>query len=598
MKNTATRSLALAVLIGVLSLAMLSPIAPMEVAQTNASVLSPRLTRMIDKWPLNLDESTSNMASVLASIDEPPSISSFVHPNWEYRDCFNFTNSEYTFGPEVMTEEEVEENLRNYIFQLLYGDIEAACRVSILDIMLFRVFDSLIVDWIGIDFMGFCNGMSMASRDYFMDSSKIPLGKHYAYDLPSPDPNSTIAEQTQGDVTESAIKEYVLWKGSAAFFNPNHLLNWVKLYLGLSLQSGGTNNALEFQKLTQLMMKGSPQYQPVVILMTAAVWENSDPGKSHFVVAYDYETNSNGTKTIYIYDNRIHFNSSCFWHEDWILLGSDGTFSGTHLSPEKADVWRRMCVYPASCEYNSILTTLAALLPNALQFLAFCPVDLIITDPLGRKVGPGPDGQLRAEFPAIYVEDGDQDIVFMPYAPGLPYTLNVTGTGQGNYTLEINRVVDGQIVTQSLNGQTEEGKSDVFSVAAAGGSLNFARQGVVLSVPTITSASSVNLQWSRYDGLDFNRYEVLQSTSLGELGQVVATVGNQDTTSCSVSNLQPGATYFFTVRVDSSDYGALGSNQVGAAMPESAFPWTWVAVGTVGAAAVIVVLALSCKSRK
>ena len=92
-----------------------------------------------------------------------------------------------------MEPEEVGTNLRNYMFQLLYSDIQAACEVSILDILLFRVFDSLIIDWFDMEFSGFCNGFAQASRDYYLDSAKIPMGRDYKYYNPPPNPNITIA---------------------------------------------------------------------------------------------------------------------------------------------------------------------------------------------------------------------------------------------------------------------------------------------------------------------------------------------------------------------------------------------------------------------
>ena len=116
-----------------------------------------------------------------------------------------------------MEPEEVTENLRNMYYNLLYNDIKAACETSVLDIMLLRGFDSLILKWLTdaekLEFMGYCSGMSQVAREYYLEPGIIPLGLSWAHDMPVPDPNATIEAARHGDVTEAAILEWVLWRG-------------------------------------------------------------------------------------------------------------------------------------------------------------------------------------------------------------------------------------------------------------------------------------------------------------------------------------------------------------------------------------------------
>jgi hypothetical protein len=550
-------------------------------------------------WILNpgyRDESQL-MSRVLDEVAARASVTKLasVASPFTWLNTFNFTNSASYFGPTIMTSDEVGENLRNFMYQLLYGDIEAACEVSLLDIMLFRALDSVILSWINMSFSGFCNGIAQASRDYYLNPDLIPLGRHYAVQLPAPNPNSTIAEATHGDVTESAIKEYVFWKGSAAFFNPNHLLTWLKIFLGLTSAAGGTTNGEEFLKLTQAMLKGSPSYQPVVILMTAPWWDDPSPSDAHFVVVYDYQTNSNGSVTLYIYNNWHAYNSSSPWYDDWILLQSDGSFRATHRDPDKK--WTRLAFYPVTHEYNSILTLLIKLLGSFASLGILSPVDVEITDPLGRVLKVGDGGVSKLEFPAIAVEDGGHKQILMPYLPNMPYTINLTGTGAGGYTMEINRVVDQRIVTQQISGNTTPGESDVYSMTLSSTSLGVSKQGVSLSPAQILSGSSVKLAWTKYNEPDFLRYEVLVSDSVGTPGDVHATINDANTTSAIISGLTPETTYFFSVRVVTTGGQDTLSNIVGASMPSEFTGLLLLAAAAGGGVVLLIVLVVWWRRR-
>ena len=588
------------VLFGVVSMGMMVPTA--RVLGTGIDVTTARLSSLDDtySWILNPgpQDLTEEMAVLMAELSANEAMLPSTTVPYNYLNTFNFTNTGDFFEGDIIEEEEVGENLRNYFNELLYSDIDVACEVSILDMMLFRVFESLIVDWVGIDYCGFCNGMSQASRDYFTNPDLIPLGYDYAYELPAPSRNITIAEATKGDVTESAIKEYVLWKGSAAFFNPCHLLNWLMIFLDVTEFAGGTTNTIEAARVVQALHKGLPSYEPAVIFLAAPWWDEPSPKQAHFVNVYDYEQNTNGTLTFYIYDNRKPYTETMDY-KHWILLDSDGSFKGSNLEPNKT--WCRLRYYESGTAYSSmanVIATLIELLGDLASLSIFSPVDVEITDPLGRIVRVGEGGAQQLEFPAVCVEHDGHKEVLMPYVPGLPYTLNLTGTGEGDYRIEINRLVDGRIVTEEVNGTTTPGENDLYSMTIEGDSIGLGKQGVLLNVPRITSSSSVELTWSRYNEPDFLAYQVLVSTAIDQPAEPYGEpIYDRDTTSTVVTGLTPKSTCFFTVRVLTEPDAFADSNMVGAALPGGSTSMLLLAAGVVGVAILLMVLVLCLRRR-
>jgi hypothetical protein len=564
----------------------------------DSETLRERLLEFVDAWQLHpIDE--VNQGEYMEEVWEYANHVKKYLPSsgapFGWQNTFNFTNDSKYFGLIGMEPEEVGSNLRNYMFQLLYSDIEAACEISILDIMLTRVFDSLILDWIDWEMAGYCGGFSQASRDYFNNPSKIPLGRDYARLLPDPNPNTTIAEETGGDVTEAAIKEYVLWKGSAAFFNPNHLLNWVRVFLGLDTPQGGVTNSQQLLLMMDEMMLGTPYYTPCVILMMTPCWESTSFG--HFVTAYDYDSNPDGSVRLYIYDNRFRYTDTIGIGDDWIDFDSEGNFHGTHNDTDGD--FSRISFYKETSEYNSILSALMDLLPKLLGLGIFSPVDVQVTDPLGRTISIDEEGQQHLEFPAIMVEDEGEKQMLFPFAPGLPYTINLTGTDTGEYRVEANRVVGGEIVTEEIVGETEPGENDVFTMTMDTEGISIAEIGVYLNAPTILSGSSVELEWSQYEGDDqFVAYEIYYSEKPDELGTLYETINDISTTSTVVGGLSSDTTYFFTVRVTTSEEVNHDSNRVGAKLPEDYTFWLYVAAGVVGFSVLLMVLCVCRRRRK
>ena len=127
-----------------------------------------------------------------------------------------------------------------------------------------------------------------------------------------------------------------------------------------------------------------------------------------------------------------------------------------------------------SCTYSSLrLYGHNPTPPNALYVRAHSPVELLLTDPVGRTTGFVPAGNIfTQDIPqSTYTTEflaNDED----PSAPSQPevkiievlepqegqYTLRVIGTGEGPFTIEIGRIRD--------NGQVDE--SSIIGNASAG----------------------------------------------------------------------------------------------------------------------------------
>ncbi|MHA2424991.1 MAG: fibronectin type III domain-containing protein [Candidatus Thorarchaeota archaeon] len=520
--------------------------------------------------------------------------------NFGWRNTLNFTNSETYFGEKIITEDEVDRNIQNMIHSLLYGDIETACEVSILDIMIFRSLDLLILESLDKDFMGYCSGMAQAVREWYFDPGKIPMAYDYAFDLPAPDFNRTISRERHGDVTESAIEEYVYWRGSAAFFNIEHLLNWLKIFLGLTDVLGSGNNLEHFELITQALARD----EPAVFLLTQPWYDGAEATSAHFVNAYDYDLNPNGSITLYFYNNwEIYDSDDDFYTTDYLLLGADGTFSSSKLGdhPDHNATWSRISYYTPGDEYNSIIGDIITILGSLADILMnidiFSPVDITITDPSGRKVSVGDDGITDLDFPAICVERDGRKSVMMPYMYDLPYEIELTGTDVGDYRMEVNRAADGRLHTEVIEGTTEPGQEDLFQVTLTESNMTVAAQGVRLYQPVILSGSAVELNWSRYDGDDFVEYQIMVSDSVDDIGTVHTTISEQDTVTARVDGLNPQQPYFFTVRVVTTGDLHADSNRVGAITPEGL---DWLLYGAIAAAgfAILVVMVLICRRRK
>jgi len=99
---------------------------------------------------------------------------------------------------------------------------------------------------------------------------------------------------------------------------------------------------------------------------------------------------------------------------------------------------------------------------------------------------------------------------------------------------------------------------------------------VLLSEPSEIGENSMKLEWSTSPDEDFARYEVYKSTSPENYGTLIHNITNKQITNFTVTELFPGTTYFFRIRVVDTGNLYTWSNQVHAnTTATSTFLWTW-----------------------
>jgi len=111
--------------------------------------------------------------------------------------------------------------------------------------------------------------------------------------------------------------------------------------------------------------------------------------------------------------------------------------------------------------------------------------------------------------------------------------------------------------------------------------------------------NSIVLTWTENQDPDFEKYEIYMSTTEGELGTLVTTITDSSTTTYTVTDLTPGTTYYFTVRVVNTAGLYADSNTVSATtkeLPMHMQPWFMAAVA-IGIIAIIVVVIVVLRRR-
>ncbi len=102
---------------------------------------------------------------------------------------------------------------------------------------------------------------------------------------------------------------------------------------------------------------------------------------------------------------------------------------------------------------------------------------------------------------------------------------------------------------------------------------NTAPTAVTLDSPTNITESSMTLNWSQNSDSDFASYQIYQSTTSGQLGTLIQTIGTQTTTTYVVTGLSSSSTYYFTIRVVDTGLLYADSNQVsGTTLPTNTVP--------------------------
>lgn len=97
-----------------------------------------------------------------------------------------------------------------------------------------------------------------------------------------------------------------------------------------------------------------------------------------------------------------------------------------------------------------------------LVFLVWSPVDVLVTDPAGRRIGYDPhSGSMVNEVPgAFYSGNGsDEEFFFLPAGAIGEYTVTTVGTGSGAYAVSAHRVSAAEMRTIGMiGGETQPGQ--------------------------------------------------------------------------------------------------------------------------------------------
>lgn len=121
------------------------------------------------------------------------------------------------------------------------------------------------------------------------------------------------------------------------------------------------------------------------------------------------------------------------------------------------------------------------------------------------------------------------------------------------------------------------------------------------SAVTVTATdiaeNSLKLMWTQSNDAFFSRYEVFQSTTAGVPGTLIASIPGKATTSWAVSNLSPGITYYYTVRVvDSEGLTADSAQQNITTVMTPLWKQTWF-IGTLTAVIIVVIVTLALRRK-
>ncbi|RLI35888.1 hypothetical protein DRO55_04675 [Candidatus Bathyarchaeota archaeon] len=124
---------------------------------------------------------------------------------------------------------------------------------------------------------------------------------------------------------------------------------------------------------------------------------------------------------------------------------------------------------------------------------------------------------------------------------------------------------------------------------------------VTLNMPSddeITK-SSVVLTWTANQDPDFDRYEIYRSNSPDELGTLVTTITDNSATTYTVTNLAPGTTYYFTVRVVNTAGLYTDSNTITVTTEEAPpfYTETWF-MAVVAVVVIVIIVAVVLAKRK
>ncbi len=126
--------------------------------------------------------------------------------------------------------------------------------------------------------------------------------------------------------------------------------------------------------------------------------------------------------------------------------------------------WLTGAEFPVSTAWSAPLVNLGKLF----EVISYCPVNLLITDPLGRRLGYEPvSGRVLREIPnSVYTSPGvEPQIVLIGNAIQGEYRITAAGYGTGEYSLEVDQANPaGTVSLGSFYGTTVPGQEDTHTL--------------------------------------------------------------------------------------------------------------------------------------
>lgn len=88
---------------------------------------------------------------------------------------------------------------------------------------------------------------------------------------------------------------------------------------------------------------------------------------------------------------------------------------------------------------------------NGRAISVFSPIDILVIDQHGNRLGNGPDGNMFNEIPnAAFEILGEEKFLYLPTDSGQVYTITIQGTGTGTYTITSQEIVNGKITKAEI----------------------------------------------------------------------------------------------------------------------------------------------------
>lgn len=136
---------------------------------------------------------------------------------------------------------------------------------------------------------------------------------------------------------------------------------------------------------------------------------------------------------------------------------------------------------------------------NEIRIEAFCPVNIIITDQLGRKIGydTSTDSEIN-EIPNAYYSGPDfhPEVIYIPDATE-SYTLSIDGVGDGDYHILVQKTNNDYVSEYWINGTIAEGEQVNETLSMESTSLTWNNQWLIGMIIGIVVCAIVVVIWKR-----------------------------------------------------------------------------------------------------